>query len=345
MKSLPQEWKNFIITPKFKKGLSTYPANYPPIALHDVVHCVQSIFEILIITPLMQFLTDHKLNSPPSQHGFLRKHSTTTNLHSSLRNWTLSNHRSTTICYKHFQQAFKRGRSWIIYFVNVTSGQLAYGRQQKYNMKYAYWREGKHVEIYERRCDMCCRNRKGPQFQHGLLQIAPGLTVMQKFHINLTDFQDRSWNEFTYLLMVNCCLSKYLVAVPWCDRSALSVARALIKHVYMVFGAPEFVVNDRGREFVSKVLDNVYKLVGVREALTTSFRPSNNGIMECVHATIIQFLPSPWRSHDRVGVTNKLVQPFVVFAYNCAYHVGIIFSPFYVMFLREPRVSLDLDGS
>ena len=45
---------------------------------------------------------------------------------------------------------------------------------------------------------------------------------------------------------------------------------------------------------------------------------------------------------DRDVVTNKLVQPFVVFAYNCAYHVGTIFSPFYVMFLREPRVSLDL---
>ena len=108
----------------------------------------------------------------------------------------------------------------------------------------------KHVEIYARRCDMCCRNRKGPQFRHGLLQSAPGLTVMQKFHINLTDFHDRSRNEFTYLLMAICCLSKYLVAVPLRDKSALSVARALVKHVYMVFGAPEFVrVNDRGREF------------------------------------------------------------------------------------------------
>jgi hypothetical protein len=103
-RTLPQEWKNSIITPKFKKGLSTDPANYRPIAL-TCSAC--KVLESLITSSLIQFLTDHNLISP-SQHGFLKKHSTTTNLLSSLRDWTisLSNHKSTHICYIDFQRAF-----------------------------------------------------------------------------------------------------------------------------------------------------------------------------------------------------------------------------------------------
>ena len=104
-RTLPQEWKNSIITPKFKKGLSTDPANYRPIIALTCSAC--KVLESLITSSLIQFLTDHNLISP-SQHGFLKKHSTTTNLLSSLRDWTisLSNHKSTHICYIDFQRAF-----------------------------------------------------------------------------------------------------------------------------------------------------------------------------------------------------------------------------------------------
>ena len=103
-RTLPQEWKNSIITPKFKKGVTTDPANYRPNALTCFV-C--KVLESLITSSLIQFLTDHDLISH-SQHGFLKKHSTTTNLLTSLRDWTisLSNHKSTHICYIDFQRAF-----------------------------------------------------------------------------------------------------------------------------------------------------------------------------------------------------------------------------------------------
>ena len=92
------------LTPKFKKGLSTDPANYRPIAL-TCSAC--KVLESLITSSLIQFLTDHNLISP-SQHGFLKNIQPQTNLLSSLRDWTisLSNHKSTHICYIDFQSAF-----------------------------------------------------------------------------------------------------------------------------------------------------------------------------------------------------------------------------------------------
>ena len=199
-------------------------------------------------------------------------------------------------------------------------------------MKYAYWLSWrKDVEICLGRCDVCCRNRNGQRngqrFRQGLLQNAPGLTVMQKFPIDLTGSHVRSRNGFTYLLTGICYFSKYLVAVPLRDKSSLSVARTLVKH------------RNRNREFINEVLDNVHRLMGVQGARTTSYRPSSNGVVERVHATINHVFAKTVTESQTNWCEMTL---FVVSAYNCAYHVGTTFSPFFVLFLREPRVSLDL---
>ena len=82
-------------------------------------------------------------------------------------------------------------------------------------MKHAYWSGWrKDVEIHVGRCDVCCRNRKEPRFRQELLQCAPGLTVMQKFHIDLEGVHVRSRNGSTYLMTGICCFSKYLGADP-----------------------------------------------------------------------------------------------------------------------------------
>ena len=76
LRSVPSEWKHAIITPKFKKGAPTDPSNYRPIAL--TCTCCK-VLESIISKELMLYLLDHKLITP-HQHGFLKRHSTSTNL-------------------------------------------------------------------------------------------------------------------------------------------------------------------------------------------------------------------------------------------------------------------------
>ena len=101
---LPKEWKFSIITPKFKSGSPSLPSNYRPIAL--TCTCCK-ILETIIAEELTDFLMSHNLITK-SQHGFLKRHSTSTNLIESLNSWTLSlsNHKSVTVAYVDFQRAF-----------------------------------------------------------------------------------------------------------------------------------------------------------------------------------------------------------------------------------------------
>ena len=93
-----------IITPKFKKGSPSDPANYRPIALTST--CCK-ILERIIATELLEYLNKHNLITK-HQHGFLKNHSTVTNLLESLSDWTVSfsNKRSVVIAYVDFQRAF-----------------------------------------------------------------------------------------------------------------------------------------------------------------------------------------------------------------------------------------------
>ena len=102
--SVPSEWRHSIITPKFKKGSPTDPSNYRPIALT----CTCSkVLESIISIQMIQYLLDHKLITP-HQHGFLKRHSTSTNLLESLHDWSisLSNRKSINIAYIDFKSAF-----------------------------------------------------------------------------------------------------------------------------------------------------------------------------------------------------------------------------------------------
>jgi hypothetical protein len=102
--AIPDEWKLSVISPIFKKGSPSDPANYRPIALTCTI-C--KILESLISNVMLDYLLTHNLITK-HQHGFIRHHSTTTNLLESLHDWSvsLSRHRSVDVAYIDFQRAF-----------------------------------------------------------------------------------------------------------------------------------------------------------------------------------------------------------------------------------------------
>jgi Reverse transcriptase (RNA-dependent DNA polymerase) len=80
---IPPVWLQAYITPIFKKGVTTDPQNYRPIALTCTM-C--QIIETIVKDQLLDYLLLKKLISK-HQHGFMRNRSTTTNLH--VHDWTM----------------------------------------------------------------------------------------------------------------------------------------------------------------------------------------------------------------------------------------------------------------
>ncbi len=84
--SLPSDWKHANITPVFKKGLASEPANYRPISITSTV-C--RVFEKCLKANIVNYLTANDIITP-NQHGFLSRHSTVSQLLECLSDWTKS---------------------------------------------------------------------------------------------------------------------------------------------------------------------------------------------------------------------------------------------------------------
>ena len=70
--SLPSIWHSVIVTPVFKKGLSSDVNNYRPISL---TCCFCKIMESIVKDQMLDYLLQNKLISK-HQHGFLARRST-----------------------------------------------------------------------------------------------------------------------------------------------------------------------------------------------------------------------------------------------------------------------------
>ena len=101
---IPQEWKQAIVTPIFKKGSKVKPGNYRPVSLTS--QCCK-ILERIIRKHIVNHLNRNNFVSA-HQHGFVKKRSCQTNLLESFEDWTtmLDEGVGVDIVFLDYQKAF-----------------------------------------------------------------------------------------------------------------------------------------------------------------------------------------------------------------------------------------------
>jgi len=106
-----------------------------------------------------------------------------------------------------------------------------------------YWYCWKRdVDIFCRTCVPCSQYFRGAAPKHGKLQdMRTGL------HIDLTGpFPRSEGTDMTYICTCVCAFTKYAVAIPVPDKSAVTVARAIIENVILKLGCCDVIVADNG---------------------------------------------------------------------------------------------------
>ncbi|KAH9111480.1 hypothetical protein AeMF1_014009 [Aphanomyces euteiches] len=136
--------------------------------------------------------------------------------------------------------------------------------------------------------------------------------------------------------------SKFLVAIPVkATITAEQSARLFFDAIYCRFGFPRSIVSDRDPRFTSKFWTALFSLVGSTLNMSTSEHPESDGQSERANRVIEDILRSYTQSRRK---TWSSLLPHVEFAYNTSVNASTGFTPFYVNFLRHPRLPSSLDG-
>lgn len=135
-------------------------------------------------------------------------------------------------------------------------------------------------------------------------------------------------------------LTKWVEAFPMRDTKAETVAKIFINEIITRHSAPSKLLSDQGQNFLSNLIKSICEYFKINKIQTAPYNPKCDGLVERFNKTLCKMLSAYSNSNQ----TNwDLYLPLVLFAYRTAEQSTSGYSPFSLLYGREPRLG-DLDN-
>ena len=83
-----------------------------------------------------------------------------------------------------------------------------------------------------------------------------------------------------HILVMTELFTKYAVAVPLVSTDSAEVAREIVEHWVLKFGAPNVLHTDQRKNFGSNLILEMCRLLGIDKPRTSPYHPQGNGQVE-----------------------------------------------------------------
>ena len=105
-------------------------------------------------------------------------------------------------------------------------------------------------------------------------------SAFDKISMDIMGPLPKSQSNNQYILTIQDLLTKYSLAIPLREASAICVADALVNDFICIYGAPKALLTDQGTHFLNVLMKNVAKKFKISHCHTTAYRPQANGSVE-----------------------------------------------------------------
>ena len=219
------------------------------------------------------------------------------------------------------------------------SGHLGFAKTYARIVSRYYWPKlSASVRNYVRSC-LKCQQRKPGNCSVGLLQSVPipsfpfvciGMDFLGPF--------PRSSSGNRYILVCLDYLTRFAETMAFPRATGSSAAFFFLHRVVLRHGVPQRVITDRGKAFISHTFKGTLQQANSLHRKTSAYHPQSNGLVEKFNRTLTDMLSM----YINVSHTNwDDLLPFVTFAYNSAVQSSTGFTPFRLLYGRDPPMPLD----
>jgi transposase InsO family protein len=204
-----------------------------------------------------------------------------------------------------------------------------------------YWwpQMSRYIGTYVKTCDLC--NRMKVQRRRPISELHPSETPEAPWEVISVDFiveLPESHGYDTIMCVVDSLTKRTHFIPTHTTINAKGTALLFLKEVWKHHGTPRVVVSDRGPQFIAGFTRELYKLLGIKLALSTAYHPQTDGQTECVNQVLEGYLrtfTSRWQD-DWDGLL-----PMGEFFYNNTKHLSTKQTPFMVDTGRHPCIGFE----
>uniref|UniRef100_A0A3B4Z3E1 Gypsy retrotransposon integrase-like protein 1 n=1 Tax=Seriola lalandi dorsalis TaxID=1841481 RepID=A0A3B4Z3E1_SERLL len=178
------------------------------------------------------------------------------------------------------------------YHESPLSGHAGIFKTYKRLYEVAYW-PGMWTEVktFIKRCMVCQSLKADNQKPAGKIQQTKVTFPNEMLGIDLMGPLPRSPQRHEYLLVVVDYFTRWVELTPLRTATAQTVARFLKSEIFTRWGVPDYILSDRGRQFVSEVFRELCAQWTVTPKLTTAYHPQTN-MTERVNRTLKSMIAS-----------------------------------------------------
>jgi hypothetical protein len=185
-------------------------------------------------------------------------------------------------------------------------------------------------------CETCCKMKKNKNKKKGSLQPIVVHEPFELLGMDIVGEMPMTAQGHRFILVITDHLSKWATAIPMKSITTIDVAQALLEKVILAgHGVPARILTDRGSNFNSQLAHELYKLLKISKSTTTAYHPQCDGHTERFNKTLCHTLAKLMLEHPMDW--DELL-PFCTFDYNTSIQKSTKFTPYYIIYGREPRV-------
>lgn len=202
-----------------------------------------------------------------------------------------------------------------------------FGRKKMYETITRFYRwDGITSDIrnYVAKCEVC-KKAKVTQNTKVPMQISSlGEILFDHTYIDFVGpITPPSSEGHKYIFTATCDLTKYMIAVPTFDCSAMTSAECLLDNILLKYNFPSRIISDNASNFNSKVIQELTRALRIKKVFSTPYHPQSN-IVERTHRTLNSYMRA-FTVKNKDEWHNLL--RFAMFAYNNSVHTTTGFTP------------------
>ena len=228
-------------------------------------------------------------------------------------------------------------RKMAFQLLHTNNGHFGCERTVELFRKRFYWpKMQSQVEKWVKMCEQCVKRK-------GVCDKAPLHHLQSTYPMELIciDFLkvERSIGGFEHVLVMTDHFSRYAIAIPTKNESAKVVAKILIDNVVNHYGIPSKIHSDQGKSFECNLIKEMCDLLNISKSRTSPYHAMGNGQTERFNRTLLDMLGT-LKTDQKLRWKDHVAS--LVHAYNCTKNDSTGYSPFFLMYGRNPRLPVDL---